>query len=155
MQKVLPPNARIGDTAKETIQECVSEFIAYVASLANDKCTSESRKIVTADDIISAMSAAGFDNYVEPLTIYLSKMRQINEQCVSRQNFRASNHNLSFRQLEPRAPWPSHAVSYGPTPPPNGKIPLSRMDECHMKDLGDSGSNSSCNKNINFQEQRK
>ena len=30
MRKILPPHAKISDDAKETIQECVSEYISFV-----------------------------------------------------------------------------------------------------------------------------
>ena len=32
MKKALPPNAKIAKDAKETVQECVSEFISFVTS---------------------------------------------------------------------------------------------------------------------------
>ena len=32
MKKALPPNAKIAKDAKETLQECVSEFISFVTS---------------------------------------------------------------------------------------------------------------------------
>lgn len=38
MKKILPPNAKISKEAKETMQECVSEFISFVTSEASEKC---------------------------------------------------------------------------------------------------------------------
>jgi nuclear transcription Y subunit beta len=32
MKKSLPPNAKIAKEAKETVQECVSEFISFITS---------------------------------------------------------------------------------------------------------------------------
>ena len=32
MKKALPPNAKIAKDAKETVQECVSEFISFITS---------------------------------------------------------------------------------------------------------------------------
>ena len=32
MKKSLPPNAKIAKDAKETVQECVSEFISFITS---------------------------------------------------------------------------------------------------------------------------
>ena len=52
MKKVLPPNAKIAKEAKESIQECVSEFIAFITSEASDKCQQEKRKTINGDDIL-------------------------------------------------------------------------------------------------------
>jgi len=38
-------NAKIAKDAKETVQECVSEFIAFITSEASDKCQQEKRKV--------------------------------------------------------------------------------------------------------------
>lgn len=32
MKKALPPNGKIGKDAKDTVQECVSEFISFITS---------------------------------------------------------------------------------------------------------------------------
>ncbi|PHT62530.1 Nuclear transcription factor Y subunit B-6 [Capsicum annuum] len=50
MRKILPPHAKISDDSKETIQECVSEFISFVTGEANDRCQREQRKTITAED---------------------------------------------------------------------------------------------------------
>lgn len=75
MKKVLPNNAKIAKDAKESIQECVSEFISFITSEASEKCQQEKRKTINGDDILWAMSTLGFDQYVEPLKIYLLKYR--------------------------------------------------------------------------------
>ncbi|CAN0907399.1 Nuclear transcription factor Y subunit B-6 [Linum grandiflorum] len=73
MRRILPPHAKISDDAKETIQECVSEYISFVTGEANERCQREQRKTVTADDVLWAMGKLGFDNYVEPLSLYLAR----------------------------------------------------------------------------------
>merc|ERR1719272_681727 len=75
MKKSLPPNAKIAKDAKETVQECVSEFISFITSEASDKVQQEKRKTITGDDVLWAMSTLGFDKYVEPLKLYLQKYR--------------------------------------------------------------------------------
>lgn len=77
MKTVLPPNAKIGKDAKETIQECVSEFISFITSEASDKCVQEKRKTINGDDILWAMSTLGFDPYIAPLEQYLGKYRDV------------------------------------------------------------------------------
>ncbi|XP_073054000.1 nuclear transcription factor Y subunit B-6 isoform X1 [Primulina eburnea] len=76
MRKILPPHAKISDDAKETIQECVSEYISFITSEANDRCQREQRKTITAEDVLWAMSKLGFDDYIEPLTLYLHRYRE-------------------------------------------------------------------------------
>lgn len=77
MRKILPTHAKISDDAKETIQECVSEYISFITSEANDRCQREQRKTITAEDVLWAMSKLGFDNYIEPLTVYLQRYREL------------------------------------------------------------------------------
>ncbi|KAJ1413563.1 hypothetical protein B484DRAFT_455039 [Ochromonadaceae sp. CCMP2298] len=75
MKTELPGNAKIAKDAKESIQECVSEFISFITSEASDKCLQEKRKTINGDDLLWAMSTLGFDKYIEPLKLYLSKYR--------------------------------------------------------------------------------
>ncbi|EYU44047.1 hypothetical protein MIMGU_mgv1a019581mg, partial [Erythranthe guttata] len=56
LRRALLPHAKISYDAKEIIQECVSEFISFVTSEANEK-------------------AHRFDYYVEPLTVFINKYR--------------------------------------------------------------------------------
>ena len=77
MRKILPPHAKISDDAKETIQECVSEYISFITGEANERCQREQRKTITAEDVLWAMSKLGFDDYIEPLTIYLHRYREM------------------------------------------------------------------------------
>ncbi|KAJ6921334.1 nuclear transcription factor Y subunit B-6-like [Populus alba x Populus x berolinensis] len=77
MRKILPSHAKISDDAKETIQECVSEYISFITSEANERCQREQRKTITAEDVLYAMSKLGFDDYIEPLTIYLHRYREL------------------------------------------------------------------------------
>lgn len=77
MRKILPPHAKISDDAKETIQECVSEYISFITGEANERCQREQRKTITAEDVLWAMSKLGFDDYIEPLTMYLHRYREL------------------------------------------------------------------------------
>lgn len=75
MRRVLPPQVNILDESKEIIQECASEFIAFLTRLANENCHRECRNIIKPEDILSTMESTGFDNYIEPLTVFLNKHR--------------------------------------------------------------------------------
>ncbi|KAE9386320.1 hypothetical protein BT96DRAFT_960600 [Gymnopus androsaceus JB14] len=75
MKSSVPPTAKIAKDAKECVQECVSEFISFITSEAAEKCQVEKRKTIGGEDILGAMSALGFDNYVECLKVHLAKLR--------------------------------------------------------------------------------
>jgi histone H3/H4 len=76
MKAALPPSAKIAKEAKECVQECISEFIAFITSEASEKCSQEKRKTVNGEDILFAMTSLGFENYSEALKIYLTKYRE-------------------------------------------------------------------------------
>ncbi|OMO83746.1 Transcription factor, CBFA/NFYB, DNA topoisomerase [Corchorus capsularis] len=77
MKKALPANAKISKEAKETVQECVSEFISFITGEASDKCQKEKRKTINGDDLLWAMTTLGFEDYVEPLKGYLQRFREL------------------------------------------------------------------------------
>lgn len=77
MKSAVPGSAKISKDAKETVQECVSEFISFITSEANDKCLQEKRKTINGDDLVHAMKTLGFDNYVDPLSTYLSRYKEV------------------------------------------------------------------------------
>lgn len=83
MKKALPANAKISKDAKETVQECVSEFISFITGEASDKCQREKRKTINGDDLLWAMSTLGFEDYVEPLKVYLHKYREMEGEKAS------------------------------------------------------------------------
>ncbi|KAL8160813.1 hypothetical protein V2J09_012302 [Rumex salicifolius] len=138
MRKTLPPHAKISDDAKETIQECVSEFISFITGEANERCQREQRKTITAEDVLWAMSKLGFDDYVDPLTLYLHRYRELEgdrgsirgDPLVKRPyDFSSSSSPLGIQAPYPpvyhMAPPPNHphggAGYYGPmqpAPPP-------------------------------------
>ncbi|KVH94440.1 nuclear transcription factor Y subunit B-5-like [Cynara cardunculus var. scolymus] len=86
MKQILPPNAKISKEAKETMQECVSEFISFVTGEASDHCRKEKRKTVNGDDVCWAMLNLGFDDYAEPLKRYLHKIREFDGERANQNN---------------------------------------------------------------------
>ncbi|GMY21661.1 nuclear transcription factor Y subunit B-4 [Fagus crenata] len=76
MKQILPPTAKISKEAKQTLQECSTEFISFVTAEASDKCHKENRKTVNGDDICWALSTLGFDNYADAIVRYLYKYRE-------------------------------------------------------------------------------
>lgn len=54
------------------------DIILYLNQLlrASERCHQEKRKTINGEDILFAMQTLGFDNYVEPLKLYLQKYRE-------------------------------------------------------------------------------
>jgi len=92
MKQILPPNAKISKDAKETMQECVSEFVSFVTGEASDKCHKEKRKTVNGDDVCWALGTLGFDDYAQPLQRYLYKYRELD---AERGNQNKGNNNIN------------------------------------------------------------
>ncbi|KAI4971938.1 hypothetical protein ZWY2020_002863 [Hordeum vulgare] len=76
MQRGVPEKGKIAKDTKESIQECVSEFISFITSEASDKCMKENRKTINGNDLIWSMGTLGFEDYVEPLKVYLKLYRE-------------------------------------------------------------------------------
>lgn len=113
MKQILPSNAKISKEAKETMQECVSEFISFVTGEASDKCHKEKRKTVNGDDICWALGTLGFDDYAEPLRRYLHRFRELEGERAN-QN-KASNSEENDESSNYRGePLRKHSVSPAP-----------------------------------------
>ncbi|KAJ6725455.1 CCAAT-BINDING TRANSCRIPTION FACTOR-RELATED [Salix purpurea] len=111
MKQILPPNSKISKEAKETIQECASEFISFVTGEASEKCRTERRKTVNGDDVCWAMEALGFDDYAGPLRRYLQRYRET-EGDRANQEKHANTDNISIADQEKDASVPSSSSSY-------------------------------------------
>ncbi|KAK8504771.1 hypothetical protein V6N12_059857 [Hibiscus sabdariffa] len=68
MKKALPANAKVAKDAKETVQD--------------DKCQKEKRKTINGDDLLWAMATLGFEDYIDPLKIYLTKYREVSNEIL-------------------------------------------------------------------------
>lgn len=106
MRSGLPEHAKIANDAKDKMQECVSSFIRVVTNEANLRCHQEHRRTITGEDLIVAMGKLGLDNYIEPLTCYLSKYREHEFQKKSLPGERYKKRNVSFvqPQITPQPP---------------------------------------------------
>jgi hypothetical protein len=69
------------DSCGEYVRREREGFGTYCASWlerrASDKCQREKRKTINGDDLLWAMSTLGFEEYVEPLKVYLHKYREV------------------------------------------------------------------------------
>ncbi|KAL0309766.1 UNVERIFIED_CONTAM: Nuclear transcription factor Y subunit B-8 [Sesamum radiatum] len=66
MKKALPANGKIAKDAKETVQECVSEFISFI--------TSEYVSGHSTVEIVCCLFC--FEDYIDPLKVYLTRYRE-------------------------------------------------------------------------------
>nr|XP_043630000.1 nuclear transcription factor Y subunit B-4-like [Erigeron canadensis] len=103
MKLILPPTAKISKEAKETVQECASEFLSFVTGEASDKCQKENRKTVNGDDICWALGSLGFDEYSQAIVRYLHKYRESEKEraaaSFSSSATLVSNHIISPSEL--------------------------------------------------------
>uniref|UniRef100_A0ACD5XFL3 Uncharacterized protein n=1 Tax=Avena sativa TaxID=4498 RepID=A0ACD5XFL3_AVESA len=90
MKEVLPPEAKVSKRAKETIQECATEFIGFVTGEASARCRRERRKTVNGDDICHAMRSLGLDHYAGAMHRYLQRYREGEELAAALNNRRRS-----------------------------------------------------------------
>ena len=111
MKKVIPGNGKISKDAKETVQECVSEFISFVTGEASDKCQREKRKTINGEDIIWAITTLGFEDYVSPLKQYLSKYREIEGEKVNIPKLHRSEQRLQQQEQEQNLAYPGSVYS--------------------------------------------
>lgn len=111
MKKAIPENGKIAKDARECVQECVSEFISFITSEASDRCHQEKRKTINGEDLLFALCTLGFDNYIEPLKLYLqiyrdhTKSEKQSEDEMVLQAFEGGDgppNNTSAGHLEPQ-----------------------------------------------------
>ena len=78
MKEALPKDkeAKIAKDARETVQECVSDFISFVTAEAREKCAADKRRTINGNDLIYAMKQLGFDRYLQNLELYYSKYQE-------------------------------------------------------------------------------
>ncbi|XP_047331283.1 nuclear transcription factor Y subunit B-1-like [Impatiens glandulifera] len=108
MRRVVPPHGKIADNVKDIVQNCVSKFIGLINAKANMCCQSESRRTITADDILRAMASLGFDDYVSTLSFYLLRYRETESLGIA----------VSRRPV----------MTFGPIPDPMGHLVLQAHD---------------------------
>nr|ADL14487.1 NF-YB3 [Triticum aestivum] len=119
MKKALPANAKISKDAKETVQECVSEFISFITGEASDKCQREKRKTINGDDLLWAMTTLGFEDYVDPLKHYLHKFREIEGERAAATSTSTAPQHLPDNNATGYADYGGAAV---PAPAPGGMM---------------------------------
>ena len=103
MKDVLPPEAKVSKRAKETIQECATEFIGFVTGEASERCRRERRKTVNGDDICHAMRSLGLDHYAGAMHRYLQRYREGEELAAALNNSSRPPPDDDMIQIDVRA----------------------------------------------------
>ena len=88
MKEALPeqdPAPKIAKDSRETMQECVSDFISFITSEASDKCQADKRKTINGHDLIFALKQLGFERYLENLELYYKKYEDCKKLCEEQQ----------------------------------------------------------------------
>ena len=88
MKEALPeqdPAPKIAKDSRETMQECVSDFISFITSEASDKCQADKRKTINGQDLIFALKQLGFERYLENLELYYQKYEDCKKLCEEQQ----------------------------------------------------------------------
>ncbi|XP_022145916.1 nuclear transcription factor Y subunit B-4-like [Momordica charantia] len=99
MKKIIPQTSKISKEAKQTMQECATEFISFVTSEAAEKCNRENRRTLNGEDIYWAFGALGLDNYADATAKYLLNYRDAqtmkihNKHCGFQQQGEHNNHD--------------------------------------------------------------
>lgn len=75
MKEALPKDTKISKEARECVQECVSEFIAFITCEACEITKEEKRKTINGDDILHAMKQLNFEDYISCVESYNKKYK--------------------------------------------------------------------------------
>ncbi|KAF2357304.1 Transcription factor CBF/NF-Y/archaeal histone domain [Trinorchestia longiramus] len=62
--KEICPNIRVGLDTRELLLQCCSEFIHVISSEANQICSEDNKKTITAEHIFKSLNKMGFGDYV-------------------------------------------------------------------------------------------
>ncbi|GAU44339.1 hypothetical protein TSUD_129130 [Trifolium subterraneum] len=103
------------------VDQCTSKFISWITEKANQRCQSESRTKLGADDLLWALKTVGYHDYFRPLDFYLKRYRYSNE-IESMQLFGEN----------PKSTSSAFEISHPSPPPPNPLFELveaMKMDE--------------------------
>eukprot|EP01111_Echinosteliopsis_oligospora_P008926 TRINITY_DN2519_c0_g1_i1.p1 TRINITY_DN2519_c0_g1~~TRINITY_DN2519_c0_g1_i1.p1 ORF type:complete len:148 (-),score=38.95 TRINITY_DN2519_c0_g1_i1:73-516(-) len=73
IKEMLPEDVRCSNDTRDLILECCVEFIQLISSEANEVANKENKKTISADHVIKALTALGFEEYIGDVTDVLDK----------------------------------------------------------------------------------
>ena len=77
MKNALPSDTKISKEARECVQECVSEFIAFITCESCEITQVEKRKTINGEDVIKAMENLNFVQYLDLVEFYNKRYKDI------------------------------------------------------------------------------
>ena len=77
MKSSLPSDTKISKEARETVQECVSEFIAFITCESCEITQTEKRKTINGEDVIKAMENLNFVQYLDHVEFYNRRYKEV------------------------------------------------------------------------------
>ena len=77
MKAALPSDTKISKEARECVQECVSEFIAFNTCESCEITQLEKRKTINGEDVIKAMENLNFLEYLELVEFYNRRYKEV------------------------------------------------------------------------------
>ncbi|KAK2139855.1 hypothetical protein LSH36_1587g00068 [Paralvinella palmiformis] len=97
MIKELIPDVRIANDARELILNCCTEFIHLISSEANEICGKQTKKTISANHVLAALTSLGFGDYCQEAQSIVKEAK-----AVAAKKRRASNklENLGIPEEE-------------------------------------------------------
>ena len=92
---------KIAKEAKETMQECVTEFLLFVTSEASEICSNAKRSTIQGDDIIQAMNKLGFDQYTWLTKYYMLKYKEVLKEEQAKKQLKCQQERMAAEDSEP------------------------------------------------------
>ena len=77
MKNALPSDTKISKEARECVQECVSEFIAFITCECCDITQAEKRKTINGEDVIKGMENLNFVQYLDLVEFYNKRYKDV------------------------------------------------------------------------------
>jgi len=76
MRQVIPERAKISSRAKDLTHDCALEFVGFLTGEAAERATAQHRRTIAPEDFTCSLQALGFDDYVKPMSTYISRYRE-------------------------------------------------------------------------------
>jgi len=80
LKRKLPEGVAVSKEAKQAFARAAGIFILYLTSASNAYCKDSKRQTLNAKDVLDALGAIEFDEFVEPLQACLDEMRHTHAQ---------------------------------------------------------------------------
>lgn len=76
MRQVIPKRVKISSRAKDLTHDCAVEFVGFLAGEASELARAQHRRTISPEDFTRSLQALGFDDYVRPMSTYISRYRE-------------------------------------------------------------------------------